>query len=124
MIVNDYGLKEVQLLNTNMKNWKKEDYLNAYCELGNKTYLEFKKFMSEYPDFGILACESILTNMLSHSGNQTILNGVKTSKNSFQKGELIIPDINLSTYNLDEKLLEIIPGEVARKYQILPVFPV
>ena len=30
IVCNDYSLKEVQLLNTNMKNWKKEDYLTAY----------------------------------------------------------------------------------------------
>jgi len=33
LIAPKYGLKEAQMLNENMKNWKKEDYLNAYCDL-------------------------------------------------------------------------------------------
>ena len=33
IVVNGYGLDEVQILNTNSSNWKKIDYLNAYCDL-------------------------------------------------------------------------------------------
>lgn len=107
MIVNDYGLKEVQLLNTNMKNWKKEDYLQAHCDLGRKEYLKFKQFMLDYPDFGILACEIFLTNLIS-GGKQTVIDGKKASRNDFQKGDLIIPDIEKSKENA-EKILMIKP---------------
>jgi len=45
IICNDYSLKQVQLLNTNMKNWKKIDYLNTFCDLGYEHYLKFRNFL-------------------------------------------------------------------------------
>jgi len=45
IIVKNYGLKEVQVLNINTKNWSQSDYADGYANLGNlnyQTYLEFK----------------------------------------------------------------------------------
>jgi len=69
IICKGYSLKEVQLLNTSAKNWTKIDYLQAYCDLGNEAYIEFRNFMHEYSDFGIAAAEAILTNKLTLSVN-------------------------------------------------------
>ncbi|MFW6242836.1 MAG: ParB N-terminal domain-containing protein [bacterium] len=87
-ITNNYGLKEVQILNTNMKNWKKEDYLNAYCDLKYPEYIKFKEFMDKYPDFSISSCEAIVRN--TTNTHSKISNGNK----SFQDGGLKFNDYN------------------------------
>lgn len=43
-----YGLKEVQILNANSKNWSATDFLKGYCDLGYKPYLQYKEFMDKY----------------------------------------------------------------------------
>lgn len=111
--IKGYGLKEVQVLNENMKNWKKEDYLNAYCDLGYPEYLKFKKFMLDYPDFGIAASIALLTNTTS-TGTMKRENKEFRSKTNkygaysirfFQEGQLIIPDYDLSVENAEKILM-------------------
>ena len=58
-ICNDYGLTQVQILNANTSNWKKIDYLNAYCDLGKEQYLLLRKFMQSYPDVALPRCETV-----------------------------------------------------------------
>lgn len=116
IICNDYGLREIQILNENMKNWSKLDYLNAYCELMKPEYLRFRKFMNMFPDFGLQVCETILTDKAS--GNHTSatlveLKGVINVSGSyairyFQEGDLVIPNYEKSIENA-EKILMIKP---------------
>jgi len=115
MVTPNYGLREVQMLNENMKNWKKEDYLNAYCDLKEPVYLQFKNFMKRFSEFGISGCEIILTNRLS--GNQDASSPELISETNargrfairyFQEGGLIIPDYEKSVENA-EKIIEIKP---------------
>jgi hypothetical protein len=42
--VKSLGLKEIQILNANSKNWKSEDYVNGYCDLNMKEYIWLKDF--------------------------------------------------------------------------------
>ena len=62
IVVEGYGLREVQLLNTNMSNWKKIDYLNAFCDLGYPEYLKMRQFMKDFSEFGIQVSEYILVD--------------------------------------------------------------
>lgn len=48
IILKDYGIKEVQMLNTNMKNWSVDDYLNCYCSLGIDDYIKYREFRAKY----------------------------------------------------------------------------
>lgn len=64
IVINGYGLREVQILNSNVKNWNAEDYLKGYCDLGYKDYITFRKFKNDY-DFNITACY----NLLGSGGN-------------------------------------------------------
>ena len=48
IIVDGYGLNEVQVLNANMKNWTPNDYTNGYCDLGYKDYIVFRDFINDY----------------------------------------------------------------------------
>lgn len=113
LIAKDYGLKEVQMLNENMKNWKKEDYLNAYCDLGNPVYLKFRQFMKQFPDFGIAACETILTDKSSPGHyNKKSKEMISDTNNEghyairyFQEGDLQIPNYKLSIENANKLLM-------------------
>jgi len=114
-IAPNYGLNEVQTLNQNMKNWKKEDYLSAYCDLGYPQYLKFKEFMNLYPDFGIAACETILTNKSQNNFKKYSKELMSESNNTgcymlkyFQEGELYIPNYDLSL-EIAEKIMMVKP---------------
>lgn len=48
VIINGYGLKEVQKLNANSSNWSTTDYLEAYCNLGCVDYIKLADFMRKY----------------------------------------------------------------------------
>lgn len=108
IVTNGYGLREVQMLNTNMKNWKKEDYLHAYCDLGYEEYLKMKQFMQDFPDFGIAVAEQLLTNTVggvNNRGYAVKIDGKKTGRlRNFQEGELEIPDLELA-YKNGEKIM-------------------
>lgn len=115
IICNDYSLDEVKILNTNMKNWRKEDYLNAFCNLKYPEYLKFRNFMRQFPTFGISASEAILTGSLSGAKRATDLKGEFTNTKSgaytikyFEQGDLVIPDWD---YSLEcaEKIMMIKP---------------
>lgn len=114
IICNDYGLQEVQLLNSNTSNWKKIDYLNAFCDLGYHEYLKFKVFMDRYPDFSIAASEAILTGLLSGTKSGCIDKSIsgnasgKMAVKYFQNGDLEIPDFEASK-RLAEKILQVKP---------------
>jgi len=90
MICPGYGLKEVQMLNTNMKNWKKDDYLNAWCDVKHPEYLKVRNFMREFPEFTIDGALAILMDSLN--GKQECIEGHKTKSKFFEQGELIVPD--------------------------------
>lgn len=115
IMVQNYGLREVQLLNTNMKNWKKEDYLTAYCDLKYPEYLKFRNFMRRFPELGLLNCEALLTNKATNNSNSsdpelksdTNIRGTYTSR-YFQEGDLNIVDYELSVENA-EKIMMIKP---------------
>lgn len=101
-----YGIKEVQILNTNQKNWNKMDFLNMYCAEGKKQYLEFKKFMDDFPAFKIQAAQRILTG---HTlGKKANVGGVQASMRDFEEGKLYIPDLNKS-YTHARKIMDYEP---------------
>jgi len=116
LVAPNYGLKEVQMLNENMKNWKKEDYLNAYCDLKYPEYLRFRNFMRRFSDFGIAVCETLLTNKSTGGNYNSKSKELKSPSNPtgnyairfFQEGELVIPDYDLAVENA-EKIMMIKP---------------
>lgn len=95
LVAYNYGLKEVQVLNTNTKNWQKYDYLKMYCDKKVEPYLQMRKFMEDFPAFGISAAIKILTNDTSDDGGT----GLNAQAKHFQKGLLTIPNLKLSYAN-------------------------
>lgn len=99
-----YGIKEVQRLNANQKNWTKLDFLEMYCAQGKKTYIEFKEFMGHFPELSFQACERILTGLSkgTRSGHHE---GKSMQMMDFQEGKLQIPNLALS-YKNARKVME------------------
>lgn len=93
-----YGIKEVQRLNANQKNWTKLDFLEMYCAQGKRAYIDFKAFMEQFPDLSFQACERILTG-LAHGSRSTNMEGKSVHMKDFQEGKLVIPNPGLSFKN-------------------------
>ena len=72
IVVVGYGLKEVQVLNANSKNWNSDDYMNGYCDLGNNEYIKYREFKEKY-GFGHSECQALLSNQ-ANSNLQPIFN--------------------------------------------------
>jgi hypothetical protein len=114
IVVEGYGLDEVQVLNTNSSNWKRVDYLNAYCDLGYPEYLKFKRFSQRYPMFGFQIIELILTNKSSfhkRGKNADIMSptnksGSYVAQRTFEEGEFRCEDYELSCL-FAEKLISV-----------------
>ena len=105
-ICNDYGLAQVQTLNANASNWKKSDYLNAYCDLGYDQYLLVRKFMGRYPDFTLNMCETLLSGMLGMRKvkNKEIIdsNVGRHPRKDFERGEFIVKDYDEACITADK----------------------
>lgn len=112
IVAKGYGLIEVQLLNTNMKNWSKAEYLKSYCDLGFSEYIKMKKFMDHFPDFGIAVSEQLLTNTYGGVNNRGIaakIDGKNKGRiKNFQEGNFKIADLPLA-YENGEKIMMIKP---------------
>lgn len=109
IICKGYGLPEIQRLNTNMKNWKHIDYLDAYCDLKYPEYLRFRDFMHTYPDFGIASAMVLLTQVLGNVKDATLdyrgMSGKPTTSQFFEEGKLKIPDYKISCEYAEKILL-------------------
>ena len=83
IVVNGYGLSEVQMLNVNSKNWNADDYLIGYCDLGIEDYLIYRDFKSKY-GFGHNECQLLLSGKYNNS---------KIRKSDFTTGDFKIRDL-------------------------------
>jgi hypothetical protein len=45
IVVKGLGLREIQVLNANTKNWKSEDYIDGYCSMGMQEYCYLKNLL-------------------------------------------------------------------------------
>jgi len=108
IVAEGYGLNEVQVLNTNSKNWTNVDYLNAYCDLGKPSYILFADFMNRFPQFSIKACYAILLKTSTGGYDKRMLMDGKqvAYTSSFKDGSLKIDSLD-EGIDLANKLLEI-----------------
>jgi len=90
-----YGLTEVHILNQNSKTWNADDYLNGYCNLGYKDYLQFADFKEKYK-LGFNETMALLTGSLNRYNEM------------FYKGEFKIKSMWYAV-DLIEKILLIEP---------------
>lgn len=61
IVLEDYALDEVQILNSNFKVYNKIDAIGGYCDLGNTHYIALRDFMAQFPEFGVGAVIQLLT---------------------------------------------------------------
>tara|TARA_R100000808_G_scaffold17656_1_gene38963 strand:+ start:2638 stop:3384 length:747 start_codon:yes stop_codon:yes gene_type:complete len=66
--VKGYGLKQVQRLNSNIKNWNIKDYTDSYCELGLQDYIRYREFKKEY-GLGDYECIAMLKGVVGGAGS-------------------------------------------------------
>jgi hypothetical protein len=82
IVVRGCGLEETRILNQVSKKWDADDFLNAYCELGNENYEDYKTFKDEVG--------------LEHNLCMVLLKGGVTMKqeylHEFNRGEFEILD--------------------------------
>jgi hypothetical protein len=78
ILVQNLGLKEIQILNANSKNWKHEDYVDGYCSLGLKEYCYLQ---NELKRTG-LGIASLLAMLGADNGNAAM---------NLREGNLILP---------------------------------
>lgn len=109
IVVPGYGLEEVHILNSNSSVWKKTDYLQGYCDLGLKPYLEFRKFMQDFPAFGVQASLRILTGFKGENG-KSVRNEdrTKTIIKIFENGNLKIDNLG-GSYDNARKIAQFKP---------------
>lgn len=62
LVVGDYGIKEVQALNLNQKNWTQRDYAESFASMGYEHYKNLLRFCRENDDFGFTSCIKLLQN--------------------------------------------------------------
>jgi len=94
-----YGLREVQVLNTNSSNWRNEDYLKAYCDMGMEPYIKFRDFMKRWPDFKFasafaIACQRntpTTSIRVKHTRSATNKRGA-VHRNFFADGYMVLAD--------------------------------
>lgn len=72
IVVKGFGLREIQVLNANSKNWKLEDYIDGYCSMGKVDYCELKKYV-ESTNLGV----SILIALFCGTDNSEYLNNLR-----------------------------------------------
>lgn len=78
-IVKGYGLTEVKVLNSNSSDWKKREFLESQCQLGNKHYMLLNQFWKDFPQFSFM-------NICQMASNKHNVNNYKESKsNPFEK---------------------------------------
>ena len=96
IVLNGYGLKEVQKLNANTKQWSANDYMNGYCDLGYKNYIIYRDYKNKY-GFG-------------HNETQALLSGkfTRAKHANFNDGGFKILDLKKSIYNA-ELIIKIAP---------------
>jgi hypothetical protein len=94
IIIPGLRLKDVVRYNAVQKAWGKPDYANSFADAGNPSYKILKEFMEVYPDFGIGAALSMLTNRNeSNDAGKKVKNakGKPTGKKkTFENGDLVI----------------------------------
>jgi hypothetical protein len=82
-------------LNTNLKNWQADDFLEGYCELGLEDYLIYRDFKEKY-GFGHDETKTLLVGTLSSDGNQV---------DHFRNGTFKVRDLKRAEKNAEKILM-------------------
>jgi hypothetical protein len=106
IVVYGYGVKEVSILNTNHNNWKKNNYLQTYCDLGYENYIQFQKFQKDFPKLNFSLCLKLMSGLRSNKTQR--IDGYKTNSKEFENGQFVVTDLE-KAYDLANKIMDIEP---------------
>jgi len=93
--INGLELPDIHRLNTNLKNWQADDFLEGYCELGLEDYLIYRDFKEKY-GFGHDETKTLLIGTLSSDGNQV---------DHFRNGTFKVKDLKRAEKNAEKILM-------------------
>lgn len=120
-VIGDYGLADVQMLNSQQKNWTIKDYTESYIALGKKDYEIYKWFRERYKlshlvSAGLLSGEdSGRSSKLSAIFNSGLLK-VTSLEEAKQKADLLERIAPYFAYYQDQRFanafFEILPKKV------------
>lgn len=95
MKIDDLKLPDIHRLNTNLKNWNGDDYLEGYCQLGYKDYIRYREFKETYK-FGHHETRALLSGRLESNSNLI---------EDFKNGSFKIKDIRLAEKNAEKIIM-------------------
>lgn len=107
LVIPGYGIKEVQVLNTNQKNWNKLDFLKMYVAQGKPVYVQFNKFLNDFPELDFIACER-MARILQSKGKDFKSGGQRGQLKDFEEGKFVMPNIDKS-YQMARKVMDFKP---------------
>jgi len=67
IVLEGYGLSQVQTLNLNQENWKKKDFMESYANQGMSPYIKLRTFKDINKDFTLNDCIALCSNITSIS---------------------------------------------------------
>lgn len=85
--VEGYGIREVQVMNANNKNWKPDDYLQSFVKNGYTDYIVYQSFKEKY-GFDHQANIALLTNNANGRGYESFNTG-KFKVTNLRKAERV-----------------------------------
>lgn len=112
----NYSLNEVQILNSLNKVWTNVQYLDSFCELNLKPYMQIKEFLKYFPDFTLTAALMIISNS-SNIEKKRAIEGLKSDNpkrsgrdkevflRTFRQGKFEIKDLQLAYENANKILM-------------------
>lgn len=106
VLVYGYGVKEVQILNANMNNWNKQDYLDGFIKLGNKEYIDFKEFRDYFKDLNFGICVKLANGLSSHRTKR--VDGLKFTMKDFEQGKFKFKDKEVA-YRMANMIMDFKP---------------
>lgn len=65
IVADNYSIDQVNILNSNSKNWKTLDFIKSYAKLGNENYKELLSIMEEYNEFTL----EVILNVTQNENN-------------------------------------------------------
>lgn len=69
IMVDNYKLEEVQVLNLNQKNWTKRDFMEGYADMGIESYVNLRAFVKKNKDFNMSDCIALCQNTAGSSSS-------------------------------------------------------
>lgn len=107
VITEDMDFRTLAELNSISKKWTNEDFLKAYLNSGQESYVRLNQFRVENPDFPLQSCVCLLDSN-SALRNQAYSKDIKSPTNkrgnystpgAFKQGNLKIKDYDLASKN-------------------------